>query len=52
MTGTAIVSIALFTIVGRLVHNHAAIMHIRHLRHAPLPVWGSGKTGQRTLQRR
>lgn len=49
MTGTAIVSITLFTIVGRLVHNHA-VMHIRHLMHAPLPVWGSGKTGHRTLQ--
>lgn len=38
MTGTAIVSITLFTIMSRLVHNHAVIMHIRHLMHAPLPV--------------
>lgn len=52
MVGTAIVSITLLTIVGRLVHNHAAIKHIRHLMHAPLPVRGSGKTGHRTLQRR
>ncbi len=52
MTDTAIFSITLFTIVCRLVHNHAFIMHIRHLMHAPLLVRGSGKTSHCTLQRR
>ncbi len=51
MAGTTILSIALITIMGRLIsgHNHVAVMHALYLLCALLPVRG-GNTRNRILQ--